>query len=50
MKVQTHSFTLKLGHRKAPLPWLYCAKCGLVRFRNEASQKAVNKSCPGTPD
>jgi hypothetical protein len=25
----------------------FCAKCGLVALRNEASQKAVRKACKG---
>lgn len=28
-------------------PWTFCGKCGLVCLKNEATQKAMNKSCKG---
>lgn len=29
------------------IPWLACAHCGLLRLRNERTEAAVRKACPG---
>lgn len=34
-----HQFTRKIMH------WPYCARCGLVRLKNAASQKAAAAQC-----
>ena len=30
--------------------YLYCAKCGLIRMNNKATQKAIAKPCGGLRD
>lgn len=34
-----HSFTKQIMH------WRYCAKCGLVLLKNDASLRASRKAC-----
>lgn len=31
---------------KTRIPWLYCARCGLMYLKNAVSQKAVKAPCP----
>jgi len=38
-KYEPHSFTRKV------LNWRYCAHCGLIRLKNEATEWAVKKGC-----
>lgn len=32
------------------IPYQVCRKCGLIALKNKRTRKAINKSCPGTPD
>lgn len=41
MSKKTHSPT------KFVVGYPYCAKCGLVYLKNEATRKAIRSSCPG---
>jgi hypothetical protein len=36
-----HAFGGKL------LNWQYCQKCGLITLKNENTQKAIQRACPG---
>ncbi len=42
--MQGHNFSKTL-HAKGM--FVYCARCGLVRLGNRATEKQVNKSCIG---
>lgn len=42
--MSNHSFTKRI------LSWQYCAKCGLVALKNEATFKAMKAKCPGDDD
>jgi hypothetical protein len=35
----THSFTKRICH------WSYCANCGLVTLKNEATRRAMKAAC-----
>lgn len=32
------------------IPYAVCRKCGLIYLKNDATRKAINKPCKGTPD
>lgn len=32
------------------IPWCVCAKCGLIKLRNEKTERKVRKACPGAPE
>ena len=40
-KVELHSFTRK----SRSLPWYWCAHCGLLELRNEATERAKKLGC-----
>lgn len=43
-KHKPHDFSAKI------ISWWYCTRCGLVTLKNEATKKAMNKTCPGKED
>ena len=36
--------------RRKTLHWVRCWHCGLVRLRNSATEKALNRKCPGSEE
>ncbi len=49
MSTKPHSFDGQLGGKKRCHAH-YCTRCGLIMLKNEASQKAARKPCPGRED
>lgn len=45
--MQGHNFSKILNAKGM---FVYCARCGLVRLSNRATEKQVNKSCIGLRD
>lgn len=39
-----HRFTKKICH------WYYCARCGLVALKNQATEDAIRKGCDPEED
>lgn len=32
------------------IPWAVCAKCGLIRLKNQRTDKKVKQACPGSEE
>ena len=45
--MQGHNFNRKLH---CVGMFLHCARCGLIKLGNKATQKAINKGCGGLRD
>lgn len=44
-KLPPHSF-LPMGRLKR-IVYMYCSDCGLIRLKNEATTRAINRGCEG---